>query len=126
MYGDCSGDYHKFYADVVKWAGAGSTAYKPQIALWDKTMAGTKAFDIILNDRDGNTCQLSDIAKGKYTYIDVWATWCIPCVAEIPYVGKHVEHYKDNPRIQYGTINNAAAFRPSAPRVYELMDAILC
>lgn len=108
MYGDNSGDYHKFYADAVKWAGADSTAftaYKPQIASWDKTMAGTKAFDITLTDREGNTCQLSDIAKGKFTYIDVWATWCGPCKMEIPYLAKLVEKYKDNGKVQFISIS---------------------
>jgi len=40
-----------------------------------------------------------DSFKGKYVYIDVWATWCRPCIEEIPalqslekeYAGKNVE-----------------------------------
>ena len=35
----------------------------------------------------GGTSSLSDF-KGKYVYIDVWATWCVPCIYEIPFLKK--------------------------------------
>jgi thiol-disulfide isomerase/thioredoxin len=31
--------------------------------------------------------------KGKYVYIDVWATWCGPCRQEIPFLQKIEEKY---------------------------------
>ena len=45
-----------------------------------------------LNFKGGNT-KLSDF-KGKYVYIDVWATWCGPCIAEIPFLKKVEEKYE--------------------------------
>lgn len=34
-----------------------------------------------------------DNFKGKYVYIDVWATWCRPCIAQIPFLKKMEEKY---------------------------------
>jgi thiol-disulfide isomerase/thioredoxin len=42
----------------------------------------------------GGTTSLDDL-KGKYVYIDLWATWCGPCKAEIPYLKKIEKEYHD-------------------------------
>ncbi|MFL9843170.1 TlpA family protein disulfide reductase [Flavobacterium rhizosphaerae] len=42
----------------------------------------------------GGSTSLEDF-KGKYVYIDVWATWCGPCRQQIPYLQKLEEEYKD-------------------------------
>ncbi len=47
-----------------------------------------------LNDQNGNKVKLSDF-KGKNIYIDFWATWCKPCVGEIPELKKLEEKFKD-------------------------------
>ncbi|QOD60228.1 TlpA family protein disulfide reductase [Polaribacter haliotis] len=42
----------------------------------------------------GGTKSLDDL-KGKYVYIDVWATWCGPCIAEIPSLKKVEKEFHD-------------------------------
>ena len=44
------------------------------------------------NQKGGKTSLES--LKGKYVYIDVWATWCGPCRGEIPFLQKVEEKYK--------------------------------
>jgi thiol-disulfide isomerase/thioredoxin len=44
------------------------------------------------NHKGGKT-KLADL-KGKYVYIDTWATWCGPCRGEIPFLQKVEEKYK--------------------------------
>ncbi|MBE9662118.1 TlpA family protein disulfide reductase [Mucilaginibacter myungsuensis] len=46
------------------------------------------------NTPDEKPVSLSSL-KGSYVYIDVWATWCGPCIAEIPSLKKVEEQYHD-------------------------------
>lgn len=49
-------------------------------------------FENFENYKGGNM-SLSDL-KGKYVYFDIWATWCGPCIREIPSLKKIEEQYK--------------------------------
>lgn len=51
----------------------------------------------------GGTTSLTDF-KGQYVYVDIWATWCVPCKAEIPYL-KDVEEAYHNKNIAFVSIS---------------------
>ena len=55
-------------------------------------------------DFESNMLQFSDLEdnifsiqnfKGKNLFINYWATWCNPCLAEMPYMAELYERYKD-------------------------------
>lgn len=51
----------------------------------------------------GGETTLKDLG-GKYVYIDVWATWCGPCIGEIPYL-KELEHKYEGDNITFVSIS---------------------
>ena len=111
-YGDGTGNYEEFTKRFKEFAGNDAPIvdgmYKNFLEVQksrQKTATGTPAPDITLDTPDGKQVQLKDICKGKFTYIDVWATWCGPCKKEIPYVEKLVERFKGNDKVQFISIS---------------------
>ena len=51
----------------------------------------------------GGKTKLEDL-RGKYVYIDVWATWCGPCRQEIPFLQK-VEAKYEGKKIEFVSIS---------------------
>ncbi len=52
---------------------------------------------------DGSKTSLKNL-RGKYVFIDVWATWCAPCKAEIPFL-KSLEKEFEGKKIQFVSIS---------------------
>ncbi|HEY8387115.1 MAG TPA: TlpA disulfide reductase family protein [Parasegetibacter sp.] len=61
--------------------------YDETIKKWQNVTPGKVMTDFTFYDIDGKAVPISAF-RGKYVYIDVWATWCVPCIAEIPNLKK--------------------------------------
>lgn len=62
-----------------------------------------KAPDFSLADINGKRFDLSDF-KGKYVYMDIWATWCGPCKVQIPFM-KELEKQFHNAPIHFVSVS---------------------
>ncbi len=63
---------------------SGKPSEKQQVAgRLDRSHAGIPAPDAAFQDPSGDPVSLADF-KGKPLLVNLWATWCAPCVAEMP------------------------------------------
>ncbi len=75
--------------------------------LWDKWAVlakGAEAPGFEYADIEGAKIALKDF-RGKNVYIDVWATWCGPCLRELPHLEKLQERYHDNEHIVFASVS---------------------
>ena len=63
-------------------------------------------------DEDGKIIRLSDL-KGKVVFINFWATWCPPCIAEMPSINKLSEKFKDKSNVVFLMVDMDANMKKS-------------
>jgi len=71
---------------------------------FNEKLASIKSIhDLVSSDTSGNKIDFKTF-KGKYVLIDFWASWCKPCIADIPYLKKVIEEFK-NDSIQFISVS---------------------
>ena len=59
--------------------------------------------DLVSKDPNGKNIEFKRF-KGNYILIDFWASWCKPCIADVPYLRKIIEEFK-NDSIQFVSVS---------------------
>ena len=78
--------FNRCFPVAFKESGEGKTIQqllKDRIAL----QKGKAVPNFQIKDIKGNSIRLNDF-KGKFVLLDFWATWCRPCMAELPFIQK--------------------------------------
>lgn len=72
----------------------GLAMLSPSTIAEDKRETLTTYANWDLTDADGNKFSFKE-AEGKVVFINFWATWCPPCIAEMPSIDNLYADYKD-------------------------------
>ncbi|MDZ4859809.1 MAG: TlpA disulfide reductase family protein [Candidatus Hydrogenedentes bacterium] len=75
--------------------------------LGPQSWEGVRAPDFTLRTSNGETVRLSAL-RGKMVFVDVWATWCPPCIESIPHLELLAEKYKAGGVVVLGLSTDAA------------------
>ena len=67
----------------------------PAIALAEDSAGRTKAPDFRVADVNGDKVSLGELLGKGPIVVDFWATWCKPCIKELPYIQRIHEQYAD-------------------------------
>ena len=91
----------KIEIDKLKSYKAAATKMHHYLMAFGK---GDLAVDFIATDQNGQKVSLSSL-KGKVIYVDLWATWCGPCMQEMPSYEKLKQKYAANPDVAFVSLS---------------------
>ncbi|MDB5022531.1 MAG: TlpA family protein disulfide reductase [Mucilaginibacter sp.] len=78
--------------------------YKPPIPQVKPGEKLPQAPALIVQNTDGKVIDLQQ-QKGKVVFINFWATWCPPCLAELPSINDFYQKVKDQPNIVFLSVD---------------------
>ncbi|MCM1076177.1 MAG: TlpA family protein disulfide reductase [Bacteroides sp.] len=83
------------------------------------SIPGTPFPDVKLVDKDGNTVDFSTF-RGKYVYIDLWASWCGPCIREIPHLQQLEKDLEADGNVVFVSISTDSSAEPWLKKMTQL------
>lgn len=76
----------------------------------DESVQQDASYDFKLQNEAGEIINAKTL-KGKTIFINIWATWCAPCVAEMPSINKLFGKVKDNEDVVFLMISEDKEFQ---------------
>lgn len=67
----------------------------PTESITPASKTAVPALNIVLRSANGEILQTGR-QQGKVLIVNFWATWCPPCIAEMPSINKMYRHYQNN------------------------------
>lgn len=74
-----------------------------------KSTSSTDLSAITFKDVKNNRVNLGDL-EGKVVFLNFWATWCPPCLAEMPSVNKLYQQFEGDPEVVFLLIDADSDF----------------
>jgi thiol-disulfide isomerase/thioredoxin len=96
-----------FNADAKAWILRqlmGTGLFNTELKVNKSTVPAGATRGIVYYDATGNTVSTTDL-KGKVVFINFWATWCPPCLAEMPSLQSLYTQFKDSDDIVFLFMN---------------------
>lgn len=78
--------------------------FKPDVPQVNGRKSLGPAPTMVAQSLDNKTIDLQH-EKGKVVFVNFWATWCPPCLAELPSINKLYGKVKDSPNIVFVTVD---------------------
>ncbi|MGQ9547996.1 MAG: TlpA family protein disulfide reductase [Roseiflexus sp.] len=101
---------------IVPGVSVTVSAPEPAAALQPAPLVGHPAPGFTLSAIDGSQVALDDL-RGQVVLINLWATWCPPCRAEMPAIQQAYERFRDQ-----GFVVLAVNQREDATKVVAYMN----
>lgn len=71
--------------------------------------AGDSLPQVILTAADGESTSLNELIDGKVAIVDLWATWCAPCIAAMPHLQELYTRYGEQGFVVVGVMSDGNA-----------------